>query len=262
VAEFGDCVLPDRANTIEEDASLDGYAAVTQAKEIVHQPPETAIYFGVDFDVASEDGRKKVLSYFQIIHRIVIAAHYKVGIYGNGSVADLLYSKDDPKKRLVDYVWLNASSGHQGSPETFNRGHWDLLQTKTDTTWTLSGKDAQLDTDIQNPASRDIGTWSLNKSPPAIPVKQNKSILEARRFVCNANPSVFDDNGTQIQKDACSRPLGIVVRVLATDSVRGQVRVDCHENGNSDGWMGTGDLSKKRPIYTSDPGARRCSSSP
>ena len=118
VAEFSDCFRPDRANTVEEDANLDAYAAVTQAKEIVHQPEQTAIYFGVDFDLSDEAGRKNVVSYFQIVRRIVTAAHYKVGIYGNGSVADLLYSNGKPKERLVDYVWLNASAGHQGSSES------------------------------------------------------------------------------------------------------------------------------------------------
>jgi hypothetical protein len=102
-------------------------------------------------------------------------------------------------------------------------------------------------TDVQNPLSRDIGSWSLNKSD-VIPASRNRSLLDARRFVCDGSPIISDEAGNQIKQDACM-PFGSVVHILATDTARKRVRVDCHENGASDWWMRTSDLSVERPTY-------------
>ncbi|WP_158228763.1 glycoside hydrolase domain-containing protein [Bradyrhizobium sp. Y36] len=247
VEEFNDCVSPDQPNTIEEDARLDGYAAITQAKEIVKQPIGTAIYFGVDFDLDA-NRRKNVMAYFRIVSRIVTGAGYVMGVYGNGDISNLLRGENSTKEKLVEFVWLTASSAHAGSADTYNRKHWDVLQTKTDTKWSVEGKLIELDTNIQNPTSSDVGFWKSGDHV-VVPHDRNLAISKSRRFVCEGSPVVFDDTGQSITKAACTTAFGIVVRTFETDSKKKLIRVDCDEDGNPDGWMKVSDLSLKRPLW-------------
>jgi hypothetical protein len=247
VADFNDCFRADRPNTIEKDAELDGYAAVTQAG-LIGQPKKSAIYFGVDFNLTHER-RDNVIKYFRVINKILTDHDYEVGVYGNGSVSDLLYDQ-----KLAKYVWLNASSGHEGSAYTYNIKHWDLLQTKTDTIWVL-GKDrsgkpirAELDTNMQNPASSYIGFW---KRKELFTAERDRNIIihEARQFVCEGSAKVFDDGGREIQRPACTRVHGLTVRTYALNARKDLIGVDCDEDGQPDGWMRVKDISKSRPTY-------------
>ena len=247
VEEFNDCVTPDRPNTIEEDARLDGYAAVTQAKEIVKQPTGTAIYFGVDFDLDA-DRQKNVMTYFRIINKLVTDAGYVTGVYGNGAISDLLRGENPAKEKLVEYVWLTASPAHAGSAGTYNLKHWDMLQTKTDTKWRIAGTEAELDTNMQNPASSNIGFWKKD-GLFSVPHDRNLAISNARRFVCDGSPTVMNDAGQPIKKAACTTTFGIVVRAFETDASKNLARVDCDEDGNPDGWMPVSDLSTRRPPW-------------
>jgi hypothetical protein len=252
VADFNDCITPTKPNTIEEDASLDAHAAVAQAK-IVGQPTKTAIYFGVDFNLTGER-RNNLRKYFKIIQEILTKNDYEVGVYGNGSVSDLLYEEG-----LAKYVWLNGSSGHEGSAMTYNNRHWDLLQTKTDTTWEIGpGKDgnartAELDTNMQNPKnSSHIGFWKHDKGF-IVPRDRNVMIHSARRFVCELAPKIYDDQGAEVDKPVCSKTYGIAVRVYELNASKNLIRVDCNEDGVADALMKIGDLSSARPLFDVSP---------
>jgi hypothetical protein len=250
IEDFNDCITPDRPNTIEEDAKLDGYAAVTQAKEILQQPPGTAIYFGVDFDL-NPDRQQNVVRYFRIIRKIVTDAGYLVGVYGNGAISDLLRGGNPSDEKLVEYVWLTASSAHAGSATTYNAGRWDLLQTKTDTKWTVAGNKIELDTNMQNPESTDVGFWKRAASA-IVPRDRNLAIRGARRFVCEGRPVVVDDLGKSASAIACTTTFGIAVRVFEMNAAKTLTNVDCDEDGNADGWMKLADLSTKRPLWVGD----------
>jgi hypothetical protein len=250
IEEFNDCVTPDKPNTIEEDARLDGYAAVTQAKEIMKQPPGTAIYFGVDFDL-NKDRQENVITYFRIIKKLVTDAGYVMGVYGNGAIGDLLRGENPSGEKLVEYVWLTASPAHAGSARTYNVKHWDLLQTRTDTAWAISGKKVELDTNIQNPESTDVGFWNKAASS-VVSHDRNVAVQSARRFVCEGRPAVVDDQGKPITAKACTTTFGIVVRMFEMNASKTLVRVDCDEDGNADGWMKVKDLSAKRPLWAND----------
>lgn len=254
VEEFNDCVTPDKPNTIEEDARLDGYAAVTQAKEIMKQPAGTAIYFGVDFDL-NKDRQENVIKYFRIINKIVTDAGYVVGVYGNGAISDLLRGESPSNEKLVEYVWLTASPAHAGSAKTYNVKHWDLLQTKTDTRWSIAGKKVELDTNIQNPESTGVGFWKKAASF-IVSHDRNVTIHSARRFVCDGRPVVVNDAGQSVIKKACTTTFGIVVRTFEMNASKKLVRVDCDEDGNADGWMKVKDLSTRRPLWIDDRNAR------
>jgi hypothetical protein len=252
VADFNDCFTPTKPNTIEEDATLDAHAAVAQAK-IVGQPIKTAIYFGVDFNLTAER-ENNVTKYFKIINEILKKGGYEVGVYGNGSVSDLLY-----KRKLAKYVWLNGSSGHEGSAATYNDRHWNMLQTKTDTAWEIgTGEDgkariAKLDTNMQNPESSSyVGFWKRHKRF-AVPHKRNVTIHSARRFVCELAPKIYDDQGAEIDKPVCSKTYGIAVRTYKSDATKNLIHVDCDEDGVADGWMKASDVSSARPLFDVSP---------
>ncbi|MER9651418.1 glycoside hydrolase domain-containing protein [Mesorhizobium sp. M0199] len=260
VEDFNDCITPDRPNTIEEDARLDAYAAVTQAKQIVKQPAGTAIYFGVDFDL-NQEREENVLSYFRIVRKIVTDAGYVLGVYGNGAISDLLYGENSSNERLVEYVWLTASSSHAGSARTYNVKHWDLLQTKVDTKWSVSEKMISIDTDIQNPESTDVGFWTSSASF-IVPHDRNVAIHHARRFVCDGRPVVVNPVD-EPAKRACTATFGIAVRIFEIDASKKLARVDCNEDGDADGWMKLKDLSTRRPLWVDPRSARQmthCSS--
>lgn len=242
VADFNDCITPPAPNDIEVDAQLDGYAAVTQAKEIVKQPPGTAIYFGVDFDL-TPDRRANVVKYFQIIHQMLSDAGYEVGVYGNGAISDLLFDKG-----LAKYVWLTASPAHSGSANTYNMKHWDLLQTKTDLKWKLKSTVIGVDTNMQNPKSSNVGFWNESGSF-TVPQERNDAVYASRRFVCEGSPVVLNEKGSVISRPMCTQTFGTLVRTFEKDAQRTLVRVDCDEDGYSDGWMKVKDLAAQRPIW-------------
>src|SRR5215468_8858541 len=67
------------------EAAADAKAALDQAR-LVGQPEGSAIYFGVDFNVArNSSGMDAVLEYFRFMNQTV-GGRYAIGIYGNGLV--------------------------------------------------------------------------------------------------------------------------------------------------------------------------------
>ena len=73
-----------------DEAELDARAAVAQAK-LVGQPPGTAIYFGIDFELGAEMN-EQVVQYFTIVSDELKDKGYLVGVYGSGAALTLLES--------------------------------------------------------------------------------------------------------------------------------------------------------------------------
>ena len=104
----------------------DGTSAYRQA-HIVGQPPQSAIYFAVDYDATSGDVAGPITEYFQGIAAGFAAAggptpDYKVGVYGSGAVCAALLAAG-----LVQYAWLAMAGGWRGS-RTFTA--WNIKQGK------------------------------------------------------------------------------------------------------------------------------------
>ena len=90
----------------------DAASAYNQAKTI-GQPPNSAIYFAVDFDARGADVIP-VDQYFRGVHAGLAAAagqvrEYRVGVYGSGAVCDYL-----KRTRLAEYAWLSNSTAWSG----------------------------------------------------------------------------------------------------------------------------------------------------
>jgi hypothetical protein len=108
------------------------------------------------------------------------------------------------------------------------------LQTKTDTRWSFDGNNVELDTNVQNPQSTDVGFWKKDGSF-VVPHDWNVAVHSVRRFVCEGAPVVVDEVGRTIEKKACTTTFGTVVRAFELNASKDLVRVDCDEDGNADG---------------------------
>ena len=102
----------------------DGMAAHRQAKA-VGQPPGTAIYFAVDYNVPEPEIRGLIEPYFRGIAAGLASAagkqrEYRIGVYGSGAVCGYLKAA-----RLAEYAWLSNSRAWSGYASFTN---WDIKQ--------------------------------------------------------------------------------------------------------------------------------------
>lgn len=158
------------------EAELDAKAALAQAK-IVKQPKDTAIYFGVDFNLVETDTKaiKAVLKYFKKLNELV-AGKYKIGVYGNGFAQRLLREKG-----LVQLSWISASVAFTETDEFYNSGNWTVFQNQIDRYWFGNSKCPSglgLDTNLANPKSPDIGAWGNGYKPDI----RTTEIFNSRKF--------------------------------------------------------------------------------
>lgn len=78
------------------------------------QPPDTAIYFAVDYDAPDKD-LTLIAQYFAgVCHGLSVAgggvARYAIGVYGSGLVCRLIKET----RQLAAYAWLAESTGWAG----------------------------------------------------------------------------------------------------------------------------------------------------
>jgi hypothetical protein len=269
-------------HSAKTEAALDSRAAIAQAKAI-GQPPNTAIYFGVDFNFHRSDTAtaKKMIEYFTVVSHNLRGAGYLVGAYGSGDTLMLL-----KRQGLIDFAWLSASRSFAGSSAFHNSGQWHLFQNWTDTTWfarKAKGKckgGLSLDTDIQNAAfaGQPIGFWT-REGPYAVPAARTEAIYNQRRFACNGDALIRATGklppGPLASTEHCGRPYirceprlarGLVAQICYANTARiGEdngvlVRVDYDDDGKFDGWTMIDNLSKSfstKPTYISGQTERR-----
>jgi hypothetical protein len=269
-------------HSAKAEAALDAAAAVAQA-QAVGQPPNTAIYFGVDFNFDRSDTAtaKKMIEYFTVVQRRLNDAGYLVGAYGSGDSLMLL-----KEHGLIDFTWLSASRAYAGSSQFHNSGQWNLFQNWTETTWFRQRTGAKcvggldLDTDVQNAAfaGRSIGFWT-REGPYAVPKARTEAVYKQRRFACNGNALIRAKGelppGPLASTDHCGRPYkvcepglgrGLAAQICYANTARiGDdngvlVRVDYDDDGAFDGWTRIDNLSRSfsaKPVYIKDQAARR-----
>jgi len=205
----------------KKEAEADARAALAQARK-VGQPKESAIYFGVDFNLKNSDerGKRAVVAYFKTLRR-VIGDNYKLGVYGNGVTLRLLTRVEKSgdstkvKKPLVDYTWVSPSVSYDQTVDYFNeldkKGNqkWTLIQHQVDRfsygrpnkcpDW---GRWHSYDLNVQNPAMKDAGFWGNAD----LGRRQAKAVFNARRF-SNSNRAYVrrapDERASLIKKRRC-----------------------------------------------------------
>ena len=99
--------------------------ALDYAKNVIHQPAGSAIYFSADFDATEAVFNSSILPHFQAIAAAFAHAGnpYRVGVYGSGAVCQSLLNAG-----LVQLSWLSQSGGFRGTPQFKASRRWNLLQ--------------------------------------------------------------------------------------------------------------------------------------
>ena len=171
-----------------DEGMLDSQAAARQAHAI-HQPANTPIYFGIDYDIDISDAAQKqgVLEYFRQVRAELKKPEnrYLVGAYGNGDVLGLLMSET-----LVDFTWISPSASYGGTSRFHSGGKWNIFQSEPDNSvaYTNSGQcfEFEYDADIQNKnlANQNVGAWNRSGSY-LIPQVRTNAVFDQRRFTCN-----------------------------------------------------------------------------
>ncbi len=153
----------------------------------------------------------------------------------------------------MNFTWLNAARGHAGAAEFYNRGEWDIFQSRIDLHLPVGAGTAEIDTDVENRARDYVGFWDAHGSY-RMPEARTRAIYEQRRFACNGHASLREAPANQA-KSIGSLRLGSVVRI--GEEQGGFVQVDRDEDGIYDGWTALSDLSpsfSERPRYLAGTG--------
>jgi hypothetical protein len=105
----------------------DAAAALDLARQF-DQPPNGAIYFGVDGDFVGPGAlfhTDDVINYFAEINAAFDAAgvSYPVGVYGSGETCATLFAEG-----LAGFCWLSHSHGFTGTPDALEGGWFDIEQ--------------------------------------------------------------------------------------------------------------------------------------
>lgn len=147
-----------------------GRYAYRYAQDTIVQPPESAIYFAVDFDASEGEVESSVLPFFRGVARAFEevsggASDYRVGVYGSGLVCRLVLDAG-----LADYAWLAAARGWRETQQFDDSGRWHLKQNPETALCGLS-----VDTDDVNPQRPDFGAFV--PGTPASPVPATAATL-------------------------------------------------------------------------------------
>lgn len=159
-------VYQDRQNRLTDfshaKGGAAGAAALSYAQQIIKQPPNSAIYFSVDFDPAKSEYLKAVKPFFDGIAESFNQGNspYRVGVYASGLVCQGLLDAN-----LVTYTWLTMSAGFRGTLEFTQSNQWNLLQQRE-----VSGfcDLSSVDPDIINPNKPDFGGFMVADTVPAV----------------------------------------------------------------------------------------------
>jgi hypothetical protein len=105
---------------------LQGYSAYNYAKNTMHQPAGSAIYFAVDFDATNTQISGGINDYFAGVEQGFANASggnpaYDIGVYGSGLCCQWLRTH----RAAVKYGFLAASSGWNGFTDYKN---WSIKQ--------------------------------------------------------------------------------------------------------------------------------------
>jgi hypothetical protein len=256
-----------KASNILRNAILDAEAAIQQASA-VHQPPNTVIYFGVDynFDKNNRVQRANLLTYFTEVTEQLHAAHFRVGAYADGDALTLL--QDNQK---IHIAWLLPSTSFKGNSDFHTNHHWHLFQSQADNHVLKSNQgkclNFEYDVNIQNSAaaSEDLGFWDKS-GVYKVPEDRTTAISNQRRFVCDRRYLFLLASQSSCAatpplrsciKTTNGEPCFIkTVRVNPNQTEGNTLQIDYHDIGTFDGTIDkrrlTATLATK-PLYESAP---------
>lgn len=176
---------PDGNPATHDDAGTqDGMEAFQYCGAVLKQPPQTPVFFALDFDPYDPPGASNeswITTYFEKIKaaRDDFSArtgrHYLIGVYGVGKIMQALYAQG-----IVSHFWQAGSSGRNGSkPPNWPWFHANRWQYQADKSicgiggTSADNKPFGIDPDAD---WGDGGTWSL--ADPLTQAMINVEVLE------------------------------------------------------------------------------------
>jgi hypothetical protein len=271
---------PSRIAAPEAEAEVDAKAALDQAQQI-KQPQQSAIYFGVDFDlrksgpiknlrgtvvtdasgspVGNQQAIDAVLSYFSRLKALI---GDRVGAYGNGFTNRILREHN-----FIKYSWVSESRSFSETAQYLSATNssvpWHLFQNQIDRRWFTAPKVCNdkvgfsLDTNVQNPNVKDIGAWNANGPFEVSPARTQE--IFRQRWVATQEPiPVFaGSNSNQLVSPGACRgaqwqsPSGPQrnrsVRVLR--DLGDWIEVDIDDDGVADGFCQKKDSTSSKSNF-------------
>lgn len=239
-------------NFLNPKKKQEDVAAALQLAHNLHQPPGSAIYFGIDYNIEGNP-EQPVLDYFEHAHAELSKAGFKVGVYGCGRVAEMLSA---PGNILAEYFWLSASVSYLRTSDFFNSHKWHLFQNKTEIPSELipatyignDGKrhpmrehDRRIDTDVLNDRYQDFGQWRKDGSRPPHAPEESTKVIASRAFATKRPTRLFR-NPDQASPSIGHVDYGRNVRILEWPDAlfRG---VSLNEGDHVDGYCLTAELT-------------------
>jgi hypothetical protein len=195
-------------------------------RQVIRQPSGSAIYFGVDFDVTSQQLQGRIIPYFTGVASVLRLPNgspsYKIGVYGSGRVCSELQTQG-----LVDYTWLAQSTGWADYNAYKQAKRWAIRQLMPVHVGEIEG-----DPDIVNPDTDDIGDFMLEAvhvpSPGGTPALGDMKVIAGSGLRLRAGPGTdFDVIGLV--------PLDTRVKVMKV--VGDWVMADVDHDGAADGFL-------------------------
>jgi hypothetical protein len=138
----------------------DAAAAFRYAREVIGQPPGSAIYFAVDYNATQADLDGPVSNYFTGVRAGLFAAGegqipYEVGVYGSGLCCATLVEREQ-----ASLSWLSQSTGFLGSKAYASEQRYSLIQYGETRLKLDDGTVIAIDPDATNPG-RPHGLFSV-----------------------------------------------------------------------------------------------------
>ncbi len=188
-------------NFLDENKKLQDLMWARTHADHLQQPQGTPVYFGADFDLPHWDGKKgksdpsiteqriaALKSYFEYAREELAKDGRKLGIYGCGSVCEILAD-------VADYFWLSASADYSRSGEFYNSGKWHLYQNRVDLVrYYDNAQPCPIDSNLANPQHAHFGQWRRSGKIDKDTQDEMRAVLEARSFVAVQQLALYKDH--------------------------------------------------------------------
>lgn len=204
-----------------------GRHACDYARNVIFQPPGSAIYFAVDFDASTAEVDQRVIPYFEGVRAAFAAmasdgaGDYRVGVYGSGRTCRLVSAAG-----VADLAWLAQATGWAEFGSFLDSGAWALKQNLPAV---VCGIDC--DPDETNPQISDLGAFV----PDAQPLGPPAPAPAPARFVVNARSGLRLRAGPGTEFDIRGGlAFGTELTVLARSG--DWALVDLNNDGAADGF--------------------------
>jgi hypothetical protein len=165
--------------------------ALDYARNVIHQPIGSGIYFSADFDVTQAEFDSAIRPHFVAIAAAFATAGnpYRIGVYSSGAVCKSLLDAG-----IVQLTWLSQSSGFRATREFKASRRWNILQALP--VRRFCDFDDEIDPDEINNDIGDFGGFLLQGAAPPQPMAAPLVVASVERISNIPVPASSEFPGT------------------------------------------------------------------